>query len=361
MAIDKGANTVMANKVKVIIVDDSALIRALLSKILSDNETIEVVATAGDPYEARELIKKYNPDVLTLDIEMPKMNGLAFLKNLMRLRPMPVVMISTLTHQGASATLEALALGAIDFISKPKNEGNQGITRYKEQITQKILMAAMANINTGIEKVSNQKKRNTDQVMGNKSLRKHFICAIGASTGGTEAIKNIISALPVMSPPIVITQHIPEFFSGSFARRVDSISHVNVFEAQNNQVIEAGNVYIAPGHSHLTVAKVREAYVCRLDKSDAVNRHRPSVEVLFDSIAHVAAPNALAVLLTGMGADGAQAMLRMREAYCDTVAQDEATSTVWGMPRVAVNIGAAKKILPLNQIARYILTSAFRG
>ncbi len=351
-----------AKKVKVIIVDDSALIRALLNEVLASDERIDVVGCACDPYEARELIKQRSPDVITLDIEMPRMNGIAFLKNLMRLRPMPVVMISTLTQEGAPATLEALELGAVDFVPKPKDEGGAALARYAHVIIQKVLCAATANISARAELSEDQsiQTREEFKLIGSKNrLSPGFICAIGASTGGTEAIKEVVGALPECSPPVVAAQHIPAVFSTSFARRLDQNSAVSVFEAEHGQKVENGCVYIAPGDAHLRLKRVGEQYVCQLSQDDPINRHRPSVEALFDSVAQCAGSKAIGVLLTGMGSDGAQALLRMKQIGAMTVAQDQDSSVVWGMPGAAVKLGAADKILSLDKVARYILTQAF--
>lgn len=347
--------------IKVLIVDDSALIRALLTDILESDARLCVVAAASDPYEARELIKRHNPDVLTLDIEMPKMNGISFLKNLMRLRPMPVVMISTLTQQGAPATLEALALGAVDFIAKPKTEGAAALEQYRKLIVEKVVCAARANMQAA--EVTLKSQATLDQRVyspAHRHLRPTFICALGASTGGTEAIKYVVSSLPENSPPMVITQHIPAGFSTSFAQRVNACSAVRVYEAEHEQRIEMGSVYIAPGHSHLRVEQRGGFRVCLLGQDESVNRHRPSVSVLFDSVLHAAGGNAIGILLTGMGADGADALLRMRNAGCVTVAQDEDTSVVWGMPGAAVKLGAASQVLPLQQVAKFIISEAYK-
>ena len=351
-------------EITVIVVDDSALIRALLQEVLDADSRITVVATAKDAYEARELIKRHNPDVITLDIEMPKMNGITFLENLMRLRPMPVVMISTLTQDGAPATLRALELGAVDFIAKPKSDNASDLGLYGELICEKVYEAANANVK-GI-----QEQRSNDQIQAevsdaksfvkNKKLDTRFICAIGASTGGTEAIKDVITVLPENSPPIVIAQHIPETFSKSFAQRVDNLSKMQVYEAEDNQPILTGCVYIAPGHSHLKVAKgVAGGYVCRLDNGPAINRHRPAVEVLFDSVRELAGPYCMGILLTGMGADGAEALLRMKQENIYTIAQDEESCVVWGMPGAAVKMGAATKVYPLKDIPRKIISKAY--
>lgn len=348
--------------IKVLIVDDSALVRALLKEVLESDSRISVVASAKDAYEARELIKKHNPDVLTLDIEMPKMNGITFLKNLMRLRPMPVIMISTLTQEGAPATLSALEIGAVDFLAKPKSEGAHALERYRDLIVEKVVAASKANVRYLGEKAerasepTSQPKMRT--VASSGRLKAGFLCAIGASTGGTEAIKDVISVLPENSPAIVVTQHIPAAFSGSFARRVDGQSAVKVYEAEDNQLIKAGCVYIAPGHSHLRVENVGGQYICRLDEGELVNRHRPAVEVLFDSVIEAAGSHSMGVLLTGMGNDGSEALLRMRESGCMTIAQDEESSVVWGMPGVAVKLNAAQKVLSLKDIAGAIINEA---
>lgn len=352
-----------SGKVKVLIVDDSALIRALLHEVLSSHEGIDVVGAACDAYEARELIKQLSPDVLTLDIEMPRMNGILFLKNIMRLRPMPVVMISTLTQEGAPATLEALEAGAVDFVPKPKNEGAAALARYQRIVVEKVLCAANANIHVHAERVVANKRAlsivDVDSLVGNNTLNPAFLCAIGASTGGTEAIKDVILGLPKNAPPVVVVQHIPEMFSASFARRLNSLARVSVCEAAQNQKIECGSVYIAPGHSHLRVIKRHGAYYCSLSQDELINHHRPSVEALFDSVRIAAGDKSIGVLLTGMGTDGAAALLRMKQVGAVTVAQDESTSVVWGMPGAAVKLGAASQVLPLDKICRYLLTQAF--
>ncbi len=350
----------LEKKIKVLIVDDSAVIRSVLTEILSSDPQIDVVGGATDPYDAREKIKKLHPDVLTLDIEMPKMNGIEFLKNLMRLHPIPVVMISTLTHEGAPATLEALAIGAIDFIGKPQNQGAGAIANYSAVIIEKVLSAARSNVFAHEEKPTIEAKTSRKILHKKKKLKAGFICAIGASTGGTEAIKDVITSLPFHSPPIVIAQHIPAVFSASFAQRVNAISELNVCEATHGQKIEGGGVYIAPGNSHLTIKLKGGYYYCELSESEPVNRHRPSVEVLFDSVLQTAGKMALGILLTGMGTDGAHALLRMRESGCMTIAQDEPSSVVWGMPGSAVGLNAACSVLPLRKIPLCIIEQAFR-
>lgn len=348
----------MPKKVRVLIVDDSALVRSLLTDILSSDARIEVVGSAHDPYEAREMIKQLHPDVLTLDVEMPKMNGIAFLRNLMRLRPMPVVMISTLTHAGAPVTLEALALGAVDFLPKPRDQGAAGLAVYRDAIISKVLCAATANI-SALEAPAAA----SGQLLGVKpgqQLRHNFICAIGASTGGTEAIKDVITRMPADCPPLVLAQHIPAVFSTSFAQRLNNNALINVYEAEDGQPIKSGCAYIAPGDKHLKIRKSSYGYACVLEDSEPVNRHKPSVEVLFDSVMKVAGKNAMGVILTGMGADGSHKLLEMRQCGCHTIAQDKASSVVWGMPGVAVEIGAAEQVLPLAQIAAAILKNAYK-
>jgi two-component system chemotaxis response regulator CheB len=352
------------DKIKVLIIDDSALVRQLLTKILESDPRIDVVGTAPDPLIARDKIKLLSPDVLTLDIEMPKMDGIAFLKNLMRLRPMPVVMISTLTENGAPATLEALSLGAVDYLPKPKMETGESLEDYKKDIIEKIIVAAGARVSS-LESLSTRKpKASVAADMPKGRLRPNFVSVIGASTGGTEAIKEVLKTIPANSPPILIAQHIPEAFSTSYAKRLDDNCIIKVFEAFDGQKIEAGCAYLAPGDDHLLIkrgAKPGE-FLCRLLKSDPVNRHRPSVDVLFDSVAEHFGKNCVASLLTGMGADGAQGLLNLKNVGAETIAQDEETSVVWGMPGAAVKLNAANKVLPLDKIAMHIMkTSTMAG
>ncbi len=355
----------MTRPIQVLVIDDSALVRKLLTEILETDPTIEVIATAQDPYIARQKIKKLKPDVLTLDIEMPRMDGITFLRNLMRLHPMPVVMVSTLTHSGADVTLEALEIGAIDFVSKPTNDIAHTLKNYSEELISKLKMAAGAKVSTWNGTIVPEpspvieKKLNADAIL-KKSVTTHFttteaIIAIGSSTGGTEAIKKILGELPPESPGIVVTQHIPGSFSAAFAERVNNLSAINVAEARDGQQLLPGHAYIAPGDKHLMVVKNGARYHCKLSNGPSVNRHKPSVDVLFRSVAQAAGPNALGVLLTGMGDDGARGMKEMQEAGAATLVQDEKTSVVWGMPGSAVKLGAADHVLPLNRIAKKIL------
>lgn len=358
----------MAN-IKVLIVDDSALVRQMLTEMLNSAPGIDVVGVAHDPLMAREKIKALNPDVLTLDVEMPKMDGITFLSNLMRLRPMPVVMVSSLTEKGAEVTLQALELGAVDFVSKPKTDLAHTLDDYAKEIIAKVKMAAKARVrplvgkSTAANKIETSKvkpKQSADAVIEKASINKHFkttdkIVAIGASTGGTEAIKEVLMQLPADTPGIVVTQHIPEAFSRPFATRMDGVTPMTVYEAQDGQQILPGHVYIAPGDKHLLVARDGARYVCRLNDGPPVNRHKPSVDVLFRSVAQNVGPNAVSVILTGMGDDGAKGMQEMQEAGAPTIAQDEKSSVVWGMPGEAVSLGCVDKILSLNKIAAQIL------
>lgn len=349
-------------KISVIVIDDSALVRKLLTEILNSDPELEVVATAGDPYQARDKIKQFNPDVLTLDVEMPKMDGVTFLRNLMRLRPMPVVMVSTLTEQGAQITLEAMALGAFDFVEKPKLDLSQTLSSYSEEIISKIKAAAGVQPQQLTTKAMQEvEERLTADAVIAKSTKNiplkttEKIVAIGASTGGTEAIKTVLCALPANAPGIVITQHIPASFSAPFAERVNKMSALNVRQATDGEQILPGHAYIAPGDKHLLVERSGARYYCRLNDGPAVSRHKPSVDVLFRSIAQNVGANAIGVMLTGMGDDGARGMLEMRENGASNMVQDEKSSVVWGMPGAAYKLGAAELMLPLDKIAQEIM------
>lgn len=356
----------LKRRIKVLIIDDSALIRKVLTDILHSDRNIEVVGTAPDPYIAREKIKQLNPDVLTLDVEMPKMDGISFLSNLMRLRPMPVVMISSLTEKGADITLQALELGAIDFISKPKLDLEDGLKSYSEDIIEKIHIASRANVRPRVP--SDKKileKFTADAILKLAKPKKHFkttekIVSIGASTGGTEAIKEILTTLPADSPGVVITQHIPESFSRPFAERMDKSSAMTVYEATDGQQILPGHVYIAPGNKHLVIERSGARYICKLHDGPPVNRHRPSVDVMFRSIAQNVGPNAIGILLTGMGNDGAAGLKEMHDAGSPTIIQDEKTSVVWGMPGEAFRLGAADKIESIDNMSKRIINTLSR-
>jgi two-component system chemotaxis response regulator CheB len=348
-------------KIKLLIIDDSALIRQILTQIFNEAEDIEVVGTAGDPIIAREKIKALNPDVLTLDVEMPRMDGLTFLRNLMRLRPMPVVMISTLTEKGAEITLEALHLGAIDFIAKPKVDISHGLREYADELITKVRLAARVKV-TALD--SNRFfTKNIIVASEQFPTKSHFktthkIVALGSSTGGTEALKKVVKSLPSYAPAMVVSQHLPVAFSASFARHVNEVTEMTACIASDGQLILPGNIYIAPGDRHLCVVRDGARYMCRLDDGEPVNRHRPSVEVMFRSMAQNVGSNAIGVMLTGMGADGAVAMKEMHDTGAVNIVQDEATSIVWGMPGEAFKQGAADYVLPVEKIAAQILALA---
>ena len=351
----------MQKKIRVLVVDDSALVRRLLSEMLNKASDIEVVGVAADPYGAREKIKQLNPDVVTLDVEMPRMDGITFLENLMRLRPTPVVMVSSLTQQGADVTLRALELGAIDFVAKPRVDISGTLTNYADELIEKVRTAATARVSAHNSVRGNVDPRlSADAVLPAARTRLVLrttdrVIAIGASTGGTEAIREVLCALPADAPAVVVTQHIPAAFSRAFAERMDRVSAMSVCEAQDGQYIIPGHAYIAPGDQHMLIERDGARYRCRLNSGPPVNRHRPSVDVMFRSVAQNLGPNAVGVILTGMGDDGARGLGEMREAGAHTVAQDEASSVVWGMPGAAVKLGSAESILPLHQIARYVL------
>ncbi len=344
--------------IKVLIVDDSALIRKLLTRILSADPDIEVVGTAPDPFIARDKIKALNPDVVTLDVEMPRMDGLTFLGNLMRLRPTPVVMISSMTRQGAHASLEALSLGAVDYVSKPLADVQNTLDAYADEIVEKVKGAAGANLTALVRRRTPARVGNGGPKPARTPARRldQRVIAIGASTGGTEAIAAVLAALPGDSPPVLVVQHIPEAFSRSFSERVDGLSALRVREATDGEPLEPGNAYVAPGNQHLSVSRSDLGYACRLDQQPRVNRHRPSVDVLFESVAAVVGAGAVGVILTGMGRDGARGLRAMRDAGARTLAQDEATSVVWGMPGAAVALGAVEHTVALDRIAERIVS-----
>lgn len=350
-------------KIKTLIVDDSNLMRSLLTEVINTAPDLEVVGTAADPLSAREMIKQLNPDVLTLDVEMPRMDGLDFLERLMRLRPMPVVMISSLTERGSTTTLRALELGAVDFISKPRIDLGNGLIEYAQEICEKIRMAHSARhhlrapavaVAPGPHEAAPTLRQPALRLFGKGADR---LIAIGASTGGTEAIKTVLSALPEDSPPIVMVQHMPESFTASFAQRLDTLCRVHVKEARDGEVVLPGHAYLAPGHSHLMIKRRGSEWVCELSRGAPVNRHRPSVDVLFDSVAQHAGKRAVGVILTGMGKDGAKGMRAMRDAGAYNIAQDERSCIVYGMPREAVAVGAVQESAPLDQVAQRIVAA----
>jgi two-component system chemotaxis response regulator CheB len=341
------------DKTRVLIVDDSALIRSLMREIINSQPDMEVVGQAPDPVTARELIKQLNPDVLTLDVEMPRMNGLDFLEKLMRLRPMPVVMVSSLTERGNEVTLKALELGAVDFVTKPKVGVSDGLNEAASEIAEKVRAAARARVRRHSLNVAAPA---APRPLAGQFLQttEKLIC-LGSSTGGTEALKEVFTRLPASSPAVLVTQHMPETFTQSFAQRLNGLSAMTVKEAEHNERVLPGHAYIAPGHSHLLVKKSGAYYYTELSKAEPVNRHRPSVDVLFHSAAQVLGPNAVGVILTGMGKDGAQGLLAMRQAGAHTIAQDEASCVVFGMPKAAIDLGAALEVAPLTDIAARVL------
>lgn len=355
--------TVPMTKTRVLIVDDSALVRQILTAILTAAPDIEVVGTASDPYMARDKIKQLNPDVLTLDVEMPRMDGITFLGNLMRLRPMPVVMVSALTERGADVTLRALEYGAVDFVAKPKLDPAGGLQDYADEIVGKIRNAAKARVYPQQTRAGDTarrepaKKYTADVILGNDAAPRHFgatdrIIAIGASTGGTEAIKVVLAGLPIdLMAAVVIVQHIPAAFSLPFARRLDGITPLRVTQADDRQPILPGHVYVAPGDRHLLVERDGARYVCRLNDGPPVNRHKPSVDVLMRSLAQNAGPNAIGVMLTGMGDDGAVGIGELHATGAPILAQDEMSSVVWGMPGEVVKRGFCDEVLTLSRIA----------
>lgn len=344
-------------KIKVLIVDDSALIRSVMNEIIRKEPDMEVVGVAPDPIVARELIKQTNPDVLTLDVEMPRMDGLDFLEKLMRLRPMPVVMVSSLTERGSEITLRALELGAVDFVTKPKLSIQSGMLEYAELITDKIRAAAKARVKARSIPHPDQNKAPGEglPLIRNPLTSSEKLIIIGASTGGTEAIKDFLMQMPSDCPGILITQHMPEGFTRSFAKRLDSLCKISVKEAEGGERVLPGHAFIAPGHSHLLLARSGANYVTQLDQGPPVNRHRPSVDVLFESAARCAGKNAVGVILTGMGKDGAAGMLSMKNAGAYNFAQDEASCVVFGMPREAIAVGATHEVGPLNELPAMVL------
>ncbi|MCB1984171.1 MAG: chemotaxis response regulator protein-glutamate methylesterase [Burkholderiales bacterium] len=346
------------NKIRVLIIDDSALVRKMLTEIINSQPDMEVIGAAPDPIIAREMIRELNPDVLTLDVEMPKMDGLDFLERLMRLRPMPVLMISTLTEKGSEVTFRALELGAVDFIAKPKIDIASGLQEYAYQIAYKIRIAKQARIkrHSAAPKSDAATKTQSLPVLTNRIASTEKLIIVGSSTGGTEALNEFLSQLPPNCPGILIAQHMPETFTKSFAERLNKLCKISVVEAQGGERVLPGHAFIAPGHSHLLLQRSGANYMTELSKSEPVNRHRPSVDVLFSSAARTAGKNAIGVILTGMGKDGAAGMLEMHDAGAYNFAQDEASCVVYGMPKEAVAVGGVDEIVPLHDMARKVLS-----
>jgi two-component system, chemotaxis family, protein-glutamate methylesterase/glutaminase len=347
------------SKIRVLTVDDSALMRQVLATLLAKDPDIEVVGAAPDPYVAREKIKALNPDVLTLDVEMPKMDGITFLEKLMRGHPMPVVMVSSLTEAGCQTTLRALELGAIDFITKPKIDLREGMEEIAQDLIAKVKAAAAANMKRLVveKRPISSAAAPTSQTGGAQAMIKttDTIIAIGSSTGGTEAVKDLLEMLPPDTPPILITQHMPERFTKTWADRLNSLCRIGVKEAQHGDSVLPGHALVAPGNFHMTLVRSGARYTVNLNQDPPVNRHRPSVDVMFASVAQYAGANAVGVILTGMGNDGAKQMLTMKRAGAFTIAQDEASCVVFGMPKEAIKAGGVDKVLPLHEIAGAVL------
>lgn len=343
----------MPKRIRTLVVDDSALMRQLLSRILSSDSEIEVVSTASDPFAAREKIKELNPDVLTLDIEMPRMDGLTFLEKLMRGHPMPVVMVSSLTEKNADTTLRALSLGAVDYVSKPRLDLTNGTLDMAEEIIAKVKSAAAAKLhykNLSMRKAEDSVRKNY------RFTATHKVVAIGSSTGGTEALKELLEPFPADFPGIVMVQHMPEAFTRPFADRLNSLCRIHVQEAKDGDRILQGHALLAPGGHQMEVVAHGMEYSVHVYRGDRVNRHMPSVDVLFGSCARHLGKNALGVILTGMGCDGAHGLLEMHKAESYTIAQDEASCVVFGMPKEAIRLGAVHDVLPLSRIGHALMT-----
>jgi two-component system chemotaxis response regulator CheB len=338
-------------QIRVLIVDDSAFVRQVLSELLSSEPSIAVVGTAPDPIVAREMIKALNPDVVTLDIEMPRMDGLAFLEKIMTLRPMPVVMISSLTQKGADAALRALEMGAVDFVAKPLVGLSDGFAALRDEIVSKVIAAAGARVRPQAK----DRPKVTRLTPGPAYSSSERIIAVGASTGGVEALQEFLTSFPPDAPAILVTQHMPALFTASFANRLDHCCAVSVSQAKDGERVLPGHVYIAPGGLHLELARNGANYVCRLHDQSPVSGHRPSVDVLFCSVARAAGANAVGIILTGMGKDGSAGLLEMRRAGASTIGQDEASCVVYGMPKAAHDCGATEIELPLAKIPGQVL------
>jgi len=350
---------ISSKKIKVLIVDDSASIRSVLATFISTDPNIEVIGQVGDPYEAARVIKKQIPDVITLDIEMPKMDGLTFLKKIMAQHPIPIIIVSSLTSKGANATIRAMEYGAVEILQKPLKYGEtkEDTISY---LVQKIKTASKARVwSRQVKKIDVKPKYSADAILKKKqSIVNRFttdkVVAIGASTGGTEAILKVIKYLDINTTGIVVVQHMPVQFTAAFAYRLNETCDIYVKEAANGDIIRKGQVLIAPGDKHMVVEKSGGTNIVKLIDGPLVNRHKPSVDVLFRSMANNIGNNGLGILLTGMGDDGAKGLLEMKESGAKTIAQNEKTCVVYGMPRAAVNLGAAQYVLDLKNIAAYI-------
>lgn len=350
------------NKVRVLVVDDSALMREVLVEVLSKDPAIEVVGTAPDPYVARDKIKRLNPDVLTLDIEMPRMDGLTFLDKLMRGHPMPVLIVSSLAEDACETTLRALELGAVDYVTKPRLDVRVGTVQHADEIVSKVKMAAAAHVRSRMlpqmAPASAGPERRIPAQYPAHFRATHKVVAVGASTGGTEALVRLLSSLPADSPGLVIVQHMPAGFTRSFAARLNSLSRMSVKEAEDRDPVLPGHALLAPGDFQMAVERNGAQTAVRVYPGAPVNRHRPSVDVLFHSCAETLGHNAIGVILTGMGADGARGMLAMRQAGAHTVAQDETSCVVFGMPREAIALGGAEEVAALDDMAPAVLRFA---
>jgi len=350
-------------KIRVLIVDDSALVRQTLSQVLSTDPLIEVIGTASDPFVAAERISEQVPDVITLDIEMPRMDGLTFLRKIMTQHPIPVVICSSLAEEGAKSTFKALEYGAVDIIAKPRLGSKQFLEESRVMICQAVRAAAAARLRTLGPSHTVEPKLTADAILSRATSgamveTTERVVVIGASTGGTEALRSLLEVLPPDAPGIVIVQHMPEVFTRAFADRLDSLCRISVKEAERNDTVLRGRALIAPGNHHTLLKRSGARYFVDIKDGPLVSRHRPSVDVLFRSAARYAGPNAVAVILTGMGDDGASGMLEMKQAGAVTIAQDEATSVVFGMPNEAIKRGAVDVVVPLQGIAGSILAHA---
>lgn len=343
------------SNIRVLVVDDSALIRDVLSKTLAQEGDITVVGTAHDPLDARDKIKALDPDVVTLDIEMPNMNGLAFLQKIMRLRPLPVVMVSTLTTKGASETMLALELGAVDFVAKPGTEMAGGLEAFGATLREKVRFAAQSDVQARAHRAPTP-----DLPLKTAAAPEGALIAIGASTGGVEAIRQVLSSIPADCPPIMIAQHMPKGFTARFAARLNELVPVRVTEAADRMVLERGTAYVAPGDYHLRVEKTSGQLKCRVTQDEVASGHRPSVNVLFSSVARVVGPMAVGAILTGMGRDGAQGMKAMREAGAFTIGQSQGSALIYGMPKAAFEVGAVVEEAPLEKIAGRLVSALMK-
>ena len=357
----------MARKIRVLVIDDSASVRQMMTQILSADPQIEVIAAASDPFAAARHMKDDLPDVITLDVEMPRMDGVTFLRKLMSQCPLPVVMCSSLVEDGSETLMQALEAGAVDIILKPRAGVADFLAEQGRRICETVKGAAQARVNRRDARptLAPQQRLTADAMLpppGTRAMSRttEMVVCIGASTGGTEALREVLEALPANAPGIVIVQHMPEHFTRTFAQRLDSLCEVSVKEADDGDTVMRGHVLIAPGGRHTLLQRQGARYLVSVREGPLVSRHRPSVDVLFRSAAQSAGANAVGVILTGMGDDGAQGLLEMRNAGARTFAQDEATSVVFGMPKEAIARGAAERVVPLGAVARDLIQACIR-